>query len=211
MNLTADAPVVHTLSGLAYRPEQDSDHGPVCHRPGCHDPLPDPDVAPVEYDRDGYAWHEECYVEAGMRELEEADAVHTPKRSKDKPWICELCGHHVRNLVHGRTYTDKQKGRRTGAAPVTLPAMPDAPADVTGERVETSDLVEGDRVVTTAQVGADFGIPLVRPHYGKPSDGQPVVRTVHSVLREAGGHVVRFDGNQAKSEGVRGTTRWVRV
>lgn len=197
---TAQLPVVHTLSGLAYRPEQDSGDAIVCRR--CRDPLPDPDIAPVEHDCDGFAWHDTCWVEAGMHELADEEGTHEFRRSASAAWKCE-CGVSRQSKVHGW-----KRGPKTDTN-VALPDMP-APPRHDGDRVETVDLQPGDRVITTIGVGFDFGIPIVRPHYGKRADGEAVIRTVRSSLRETGGHVVRFEENRAKSEVIRGTTRWIR-
>ena len=71
--------------------------------------------------------------------------------------------------------------------------------------VPTSHLPAGEPVLTTAVVGTDFGLPLVRPARTGP-DSQ--VRVVRSRCRAHGGVVVWFtDGT--KTPPLHGRTAWV--
>lgn len=197
MTMTADLPVVHSLSGLPYRPEQATADAIVCRC--CGDPLPDTNPGIIEHDADGYAWHDTCWVEAGMH-LRDDDGTHPFVRSTAAAWKCGTCGASRQSKAHGWV-RPKERGPASRRP---------AGHKVDGERVTTADLQPGDRVVTTMGVAFDFGIPIVRAHTGRAKDGEPIVRTVRSTIHEAGGVVVRFDTNDAKSEPVRAASRWVR-
>jgi hypothetical protein len=72
-------------------------------------------------------------------------------------------------------------------------------------RLSTAHLAPGARVVTTGQVGEDFGLPVVAPHTRKRQEAH--VREVRSTVHARGGVVVRFtDG--AKTEPLHGRTAW---
>jgi hypothetical protein len=71
--------------------------------------------------------------------------------------------------------------------------------------VPTSHLPAGEPVLTTAVVGTDFGLPLVRPARTGPGSQ---VRVVRSRCRAHGGVVVWFtDGT--KTPPLHGRTTWV--
>lgn len=72
-------------------------------------------------------------------------------------------------------------------------------------RIGTAHLEPGAKVLTTAPVGSDFGLPQVEPWHRRRS--QPHVREVRDKHRAAGGMVVWFtDGT--KSIPLHGRTAW---
>lgn len=73
--------------------------------------------------------------------------------------------------------------------------------------VSTTELATGDRVLTSAPDGSDFGLPLVSPTT-RNARGEKVIRTVRAHHRCQGGRVVWFtDGT--KTRPMNGRTIWV--
>lgn len=95
-------------------------------------------------------------------------------------WIC-TCGRSRNSSTH--------KGQ---AAPRP---RSEATPKVKAGTVAAGTVEPGTQVVTTDQVGTDFGLPLVEPTRRRGG----FVRTVRSHLKENGGIVVRFtDGSKTR-------------
>lgn len=96
-------------------------------------------------------------------------------------WVCE-CGRSRNSKAHAGV-----PARRRATRP--------APEPTPFGTVSAAHVEPGTRVVTSDEIGTDFGLPLVEPTRRQGG----FVRTVRSHLRESGGTVVRFtDGTKTR-------------
>lgn len=71
----------------------------------------------------------------------------------------------------------------------------------------TTALEEGDQVLTTEEVGTDFGLPLVEPWKSRRYLGAQT-RIVRGHCKVSGGTVVWFEDG-TKSRPIHGRTAWI--